>query len=239
MAVLWSLTCAAAILSLLQEYNLSNSMPHRGYCRTEAVNHLSRSLETSKMLKIILSKLKLINYQNQWYHTKLCFNINLTMYGLPRNMKSSSQKTWQTSLLFLKPLQIQNLKRKKWGDMAYYVPPGPSPGFSSRGAKNQMEGPKTRRGSHIFKIRYWMYGATKGQTWNGGHRFQMGGRAPLAPLLATALCLPPSEKVGRTRPPCPPPNCVHAPLYTWRCTCSFNASWKLHTTRLIKTLARF
>jgi len=37
------------------------------------------------------------------------------MYGLPPNMKSSSHKTWQTSLLFLKPLQIQNLKRKKWG----------------------------------------------------------------------------------------------------------------------------
>ena len=28
---------------------------------------------------------------------------------------------------------------------------GPSPGFSSREAKNQMEGPNTRRGAHIFK----------------------------------------------------------------------------------------
>jgi len=45
------------------------------------------------------------------------------MYGLPPNLKSSSHKTWQTSLLLLKPLQIQNLKRTKWGDMAYYVPP--------------------------------------------------------------------------------------------------------------------
>jgi len=35
------------------------------------------------MLKIVLSKLKFINYQNQWYHTKLCFNVNLTMCGLP------------------------------------------------------------------------------------------------------------------------------------------------------------
>jgi len=42
---------------------------------------------------------------------------------LQPNMKSSSHKTWQTSFLFLKPLQIQNLKRKKWGNMAYYVPP--------------------------------------------------------------------------------------------------------------------
>jgi len=123
MAVLWSLTCAAVILSLLQENNLSNSIPHRGKCLTEAVEHLSRSLETIKMLKIILSKLKFTNLQNQWYHTQLCFNINLAMYGLPSNMKSNSHKTWQTSLLFLKPLQIQNLQRKKWGDMAYYVPP--------------------------------------------------------------------------------------------------------------------
>jgi len=49
--------------------------------------------------------------------------MNLAICGLPSNMKSSSLKTWQTSLLFLKPLQIQNLKRKKRGDMAYYVPP--------------------------------------------------------------------------------------------------------------------
>jgi len=54
-----SLTCAAATLSLLQGNNLSNSLPHRVKCRTEAVKHLSRSLETWNMLKIILSKLKL------------------------------------------------------------------------------------------------------------------------------------------------------------------------------------
>jgi len=47
----------------------------------------------------------------------------MAMCGLPSNMKSSSHKTRQTSLLFLKPHQIQNLKIKKWGDMAYYVPP--------------------------------------------------------------------------------------------------------------------
>jgi len=35
------------------------------------------------------------------------------------------------------------------------VTAGPSPGFSSRGAKNQIEGPKTRRGQ-IFQIQYWM-----------------------------------------------------------------------------------
>jgi len=45
------------------------------------------------------------------------------MYGLPSNMKSSSHNTWQTSLLFLKPLQIQNLKRKKWGGHDILCPP--------------------------------------------------------------------------------------------------------------------
>jgi len=43
MTVLWSLTCAAVILSLLQENNLSNSLPHRVKCQT--VKHLSKSLE--------------------------------------------------------------------------------------------------------------------------------------------------------------------------------------------------
>ena len=46
MAGLWSLTCAAVILSLLQENDLSNSIPHRVKRRTEAVKRLPRSLET-------------------------------------------------------------------------------------------------------------------------------------------------------------------------------------------------
>jgi len=37
MTVLWSLTCAAVILSLLQENNLFNSIPHKVKCR---VKHL-------------------------------------------------------------------------------------------------------------------------------------------------------------------------------------------------------
>jgi len=54
---------------------------------------------------------------------------------------------------------------KIWGGMA----PGPSPGFSSRGDKNQ-------KGGHIFIIQYWMYAATEGHRFQmGWHRFQMGG----------------------------------------------------------------
>jgi len=55
------------------------------------------------------------------------------------------------------------------------------------GAKHQMEGPKTRWGTHIFKIRYWMYGATRGQTWNGGSQISNGGPGTTGPPLATAL----------------------------------------------------
>ena len=54
------------------------------------------------------------------------------MYNLPSNLKSSLHKTWQTLLLFLKPLQIQTLKRKKWGDMAYYNPTWKSGGHVPR-----------------------------------------------------------------------------------------------------------
>jgi len=36
-----------------------------------------------------------------------------------------------------------------------------------------------------------MYTATREQTWNGGHRFQIGGRVPLDPPLARILCMIP------------------------------------------------
>jgi len=53
---------------------------------------------------------------------------------------------------------------------------GPSPGFSSRGTKNQKEGPKTGRGGHIFKIQCWDVCSNR---WvkreMEGHRFKMGG----------------------------------------------------------------
>ena len=55
-------------------------------------------------------------------------------------------------------------------------------------AKKQTEGPKTRRGGHIFKIQYWMYAATGGPNMKwGGTDFKWGGRSPLAPPLPTAL----------------------------------------------------
>jgi len=59
--------------------------------------------------------------------------------------------------------------------------------IAAGGAKNQ-EAPKTRRGGHILKILNWMYAATRGPNvkW-GGTDFKRGGRAPLAPPLATAL----------------------------------------------------
>jgi len=60
MAVLWLLTRAAVKLSLFQDSDLSYSMPRRVKCRTKAASHLSRSLETCNIPKIILSKLKFI-----------------------------------------------------------------------------------------------------------------------------------------------------------------------------------
>jgi len=71
MTALRSHTCATVKLSLLQDSELSNSTQHRADCRTEAVKHLTRYLESCKMLKFILSQLKFIKYQNQWYHPRL------------------------------------------------------------------------------------------------------------------------------------------------------------------------
>ena len=53
-------TRAVFKLSLFPDNDLSYSLPHRVKCRTETVSNLSRSIETCKMLKIILSKLKFI-----------------------------------------------------------------------------------------------------------------------------------------------------------------------------------
>jgi len=47
-AILWSFTYATVKLLLFQKNNLSNSILHRVKCRTEAVNHLSRSLKLEK-----------------------------------------------------------------------------------------------------------------------------------------------------------------------------------------------
>jgi len=53
------MTCL--IVGLYNQWLLKKSLiPHRVKCRTEAVNNLSRPQETCKMLKIILSKRKLI-----------------------------------------------------------------------------------------------------------------------------------------------------------------------------------
>jgi len=50
------------------------------------------------------------------------------------------------------------------------------------------EGPKTRKGGHIFKIQFWMYAATGGPNvkWEGTN-FKWGVRASLAHPLATTL----------------------------------------------------
>ena len=66
---------------------------------------------------------------------------------------------------------------KDWRNKSFRS--GPSPEFSSRGSKKQ-------KGGHIFKIQYWIMQQPVGQTWNGGHRFQMGGPGTTGPPLAAA-----------------------------------------------------
>jgi len=74
-----------------------------------------------------------------------------------------------------------------WYVMQRTVGSGPSPGFNSRGAKKQKEGPKAKRGGHIFKMQCWMYAATGGPNVKWGDTdFKWGGREPLAPPRATA-----------------------------------------------------
>jgi len=65
---------------------------------------------------------------------------------------------------------------------------GPSPGFSSRGgAKNKKRGQNQKGGPHFYNAVLDVCSNRGAKREMGGHRFQMGGRAPLAPPLATAL----------------------------------------------------
>jgi len=67
---------------------------------------------------------------------------------------------------------------------------GPSPGCSSKEGQKPEAGAKNRKVGHILNIQYRMYAATGGPNvkW-GGTDFKLGGRAPLALPLATALRL--------------------------------------------------
>ena len=62
-----------------------------------------------------------------------------------------------------------------------YIKSGPSPGFSSRG------GQKPEGGATYLKHSIGCMQQPGGQTWNGGHRFQMGGPGTTGPSLATDL----------------------------------------------------
>ena len=92
-------------------------------CTNFEVSSLGLELQISEFLVKSRSRFRRLQSRLHHCHTKLCFNINLSMYGLPSNLKSSSHKTWQTSVLFLKPLQIQNLRRKKVGGHDILSPP--------------------------------------------------------------------------------------------------------------------
>jgi len=65
---------------------------------------------------------------------------------------------------------------------------GPSPRFSSSGDQKPDGGAKKQKGSTFFKYSIGCMQQPGGQKWKrGGHLFQMGFRAPLAPPLATTL----------------------------------------------------
>ena len=137
MAVLRSLTCAAVILSLLQENNLSNSIPRRVKCRTKAVNHLSRS--------------KIFNEAKIY---------KLTESVIPH------QALFQHELGYVRPtISHEKLFTQNVTNITFIFETSPN-------AK-----PKEKKvGEHGI------------------------------------LC-PPAWKSGKTRSPCPPPNCAHEQLY--------------------------
>jgi len=65
---------------------------------------------------------------------------------------------------------------------------GPSPGYSNRGVKNQKKGQKTETGPHFKNTVLNVCINQRAKREMGGHRFQMGGRAPLAPRWRRPWC---------------------------------------------------
>jgi len=61
--------------------------------------------------------------------------------------------------------------------------------LAAGGAKNQKEGPKTRRETHIFKIQYWMYVATKGLNVKWGAPISNTGAGHHCPPRRRRTCL--------------------------------------------------
>ena len=59
--------------------------------------------------------------------------------------------------------------------------------LAAGGAKNQKEGPKTRRGGHILEIQYGMYAATGEPNVKWGTPISNGGPGTSGLTLATAL----------------------------------------------------
>ena len=91
----------ACKLSLFQENNLSNSRPHWVECRREAANHLSRSLETCGKYHFIEAKIDKLTESSDTTPNSVSTS---TWLCVTSNMKSTSHKMWQTSLLYLELL---------------------------------------------------------------------------------------------------------------------------------------
>ena len=74
-----------------------------------------------------------------------------------------------------------------FGKRNYYAKQARRQDLAAGGAKNQMEGQKTEGRATILKYSIGCIQQPGGQREMGGYRFQMGGRAPLTPPLATTL----------------------------------------------------
>ena len=113
------------IMTFLTVYHQWSLIPHRVKFRTEAVDNLWRHLETCKMLKIILSKLKLIKIHLTLFQHQLGFAMHLTrsvtnvtfILAISPNAKLKEKNVREHSILCLPDL-------KKWGR---HVPRFPHP----------------------------------------------------------------------------------------------------------------
>jgi len=121
-----------------------------------------------------------------WYVSEV---INI----LPRFTCSRRPQQWIAATDRLGPICCSHSTASSWASQrksgtddpqhnSNLILPGPSPGFSSRGAKKQMEGPKTRRGgAHFLNTVLDVCSNQEAKREMGGAQISNGGPGTTAP----------------------------------------------------------
>jgi len=110
----------------------------------------------------------------------------VTRFGLAAETSNASHDQCLIVAHMEHTLSLYNFDTTQAGDICWWKQ-ARRQNLVAGGTKKQKEGPKSRRGGHIFKIQYWIYAATGGPNvkwggtdfkWGGGHHWASRWRRP-------------------------------------------------------------